>query len=123
MCIRDRPKKEKQEEPAEEKPKKPNIFKTFYANQGMDLSLIPISDSICLYSVRTDCSDSYLISPQANPRSEPVSYTHLDVYKRQTQSFYKISEEIYKQAAAAQQAAGGAQQNPGACLLYTSRCV
>ena len=29
-----------------------------------------------------------------------------------TQSFYKISEEIYKQAAAAQQAAG--------CLLYTS---
>ncbi|MDY3896244.1 MAG: molecular chaperone DnaK, partial [Candidatus Fimenecus sp.] len=31
-----------------------------------------------------------------------------------TQSFYKISEEIYKQAAAAQQAAGGAQQNPGA---------
>ena len=37
--------KEKQEEPAEEKPKKPNIFKTFYENQGMDGVIKLVKDS------------------------------------------------------------------------------
>ncbi len=37
--------KEKQEEPAEEKTKKPNIFKTFYENQGMDGVIKLIKDS------------------------------------------------------------------------------
>ena len=45
FSIYPKPKKEKQEEPAEEKPKKPNIFKTFYENQGMDGVIKLVKDS------------------------------------------------------------------------------
>ena len=58
-------KKQKQEEPAEEKPKKPNIFKTFYEDQGMDGVIKLVKDSADAVGLMT------------------VSYTHLDVYKRQ----------------------------------------
>ncbi len=45
FSIYPKTKKEKQEEPAEEKPKKPNIFKTFYENQGMDGVIKLVKDS------------------------------------------------------------------------------
>ncbi|WP_261371071.1 acetoacetate decarboxylase family protein [Sphingobium sp. B2] len=42
--------------------------------------------------------------------SEPVSYTHLDVYKRQQWRFRRVRKT-------------GVWCWVGACLLYTSRCV
>ena len=75
----------------------------------------------------------------------PVSYTHLDVYKRQVKNpvsrFWqkqKIKRQYAKAARAAGQTAQGAastakttattarkaaKESKKACLLYTSRCV
>ena len=55
----------------------------------------------------------------------PVSYTHLDVYKRQPQ---KVSEHRHYLLRAWQWPARRATGRPGrpptsTCLLYTSRCV
>ena len=56
------------------------------------------------------------------PRSIPVSYTHLDVYKRQA---YIVARENLGETAAL--VAGSALLTDYvltvACLLYTSRCV
>ena len=63
-------------------------------------------------------SDKKDVEDKLNALKEALKGDNADDIKAKkeelTQSFYKISEEIYKQAAAAQQAAGGAQQNPGA---------
>ena len=64
----------------------------------------------------------------------PVSYTHLDVYKRQAQVHILIigKEQLVKDADLVQNgfaveccAAAGAENAAGLCicLLYTSRCV
>ena len=60
-------------------------------------------------------SDKKDVEDKLNALKEALKGDNADDIKAKkeelTQSFYKISEEIYKQAAAAQQAAGGAQQN------------
>ncbi|WP_141755047.1 hypothetical protein [Burkholderia plantarii] len=62
----------------------------------------------------------------------PVSYTHLDVYKRQVTSMSDASAKAggdldvngTLQAARSLSAiASGTLAEAGACLLYTSRCV
>ncbi|WP_171907385.1 hypothetical protein [Burkholderia plantarii] len=49
------------------------------------------------------------------PGRKPVSYTHLDVYKRQEQGRGAVGGEPFE----AFDVGAGAE----ACLLYTSRCV
>ena len=58
----------------------------------------------------------------------PVSYTHLDVYKRQAQQCVEATQAYMTQLSADHQVA--IRQHQGAldaaiqiCLLYTSRCV
>ena len=55
---------------------------------------------------------------------EPVSYTHLDVYKRQPQD-KALEAEIFRSASVKRCAECGAAFVPRSnrCLLYTSRCV
>ena len=60
----------------------------------------------------------------------PVSYTHLDVYKRQACANEKIpipepnfSAGKVSDAIAKQHVAVNALALPSSCLLYTSRCV
>ncbi len=72
---------------------------------------------------------------------DPVSYTHLDVYKRQTEADYvivgagsagcvlagRLSEDPGAEVAVLE-AGGprlpfGQRRRPRSCLLYTSRCV
>ena len=63
-------------------------------------------------------SDKKDVEDKLNALKEALKGDNADDIKAKkeelTQSFYKISEEIYKQAAAAQQAAGGALQSAGA---------
>ena len=65
---------------------------------------------------------------------EPVSYTHLDVYKRQTWQTramivapvvlgMKVGDSSSKQGLASSQLCDEICERPIACLLYTSRCV
>ena len=51
-----------------------------------------------------------------------VSYTHLDVYKRQEEDWVKI-KETEAAIEAILFAMGGSVELPRICLLYTSRCV
>ena len=58
--------------------------------------------------------------------SEPVSYTHLDVYKRQTDDIYTTVEKMREAGVAFLDTPDTYfdvidQRIP--CLLYTSRCV
>ena len=54
-----------------------------------------------------------------------VSYTHLDVYKRQTQAdvqpYFSVTSQAVQQLGMRQAVTHAAQ--PKGCLLYTSRCV
>ena len=53
----------------------------------------------------------------------PVSYTHLDVYKRQDQGHYGLTTGVQpKGIQGVQRLLGGLVQGE-ICLLYTSRCV
>ena len=52
----------------------------------------------------------------------PVSYTHLDVYKRQAEDHAEEIEEALKGADMVFVTAGEGG-GTGTCLLYTSRCV
>ena len=65
---------------------------------------------------------------------ESVSYTHLDVYKRQIRFCGRPPAQTGKPRAATEDRGGGPQSLggeqglattalPSACLLYTSRCV
>ena len=59
---------------------------------------------------------------QATADTRPVSYTHLDVYKRQAQRrahFIRLALAVDRHAAVALLGAGVLEP----CLLYTSRCV
>ena len=62
-------------------------------------------------------------------RIEPVSYTHLDVYKRQPLSFglYNFEDECILRRFHSKIKRNNAQTNVYlyvyTCLLYTSRCV
>ena len=49
-------------------------------------------------------------------RADSVSYTHLDVYKRQVARFFRTLPETVRQDVRG-------PPSVGACLLYTSRCV
>ena len=78
---------------------------------------------------KNQCADS---SPAARAAPIPVSYTHLDVYKRQhgdcaaTYACGEISEEAKKLIQVTQQSfwEGIKMARSGCrCLLYTSRCV
>ena len=66
------------------------------------------------------------------PRADPVSYTHLDVYKRQhllpargvlTVEPLQQQRQGYHVLVCADKHLGGEILLPEACLLYTSRCV
>ena len=50
-----------------------------------------------------------VVNEEAN---NPVSYTHLDVYKRQRQAIIGVDEDEFDQ-----------KPRNSRCLLYTSRCV
>ena len=52
----------------------------------------------------------------------PVSYTHLDVYKRQVYVSPELAEKIKKQIIASEELRRK-HDLPYICLLYTSRCV
>ena len=62
---------------------------------------------------------------------EPVSYTHLDVYKRQAKAALEIVKENLKQSKNRVADFSNLERNGlmakndllKACLLYTSRCV
>ena len=66
-------------------------------------------------------------------RDEPVSYTHLDVYKRQdrkkakerahSREGLKKATDIVDELIATIRACKGGMAEAKACLLYTSRCV
>ena len=53
----------------------------------------------------------------------PVSYTHLDVYKRQSQSSSRAIWDSASSAAVGKGIPKGGANYPITCLLYTSRCV
>ena len=54
----------------------------------------------------------------------PVSYTHLDVYKRQAYSYgEKNREKLYKEFVTRLKQKDYQDWLYGTCLLYTSRCV
>ena len=53
----------------------------------------------------------------------PVSYTHLDVYKRQAQRMAVLCERSISSVWMFSVYVGGQEQGALGCLLYTSRCV
>ena len=66
------------------------------------------------------------VIPYAMSRIQPVSYTHLDVYKRQAlhrQADRRRGGQRHLQHRAGRQAAGRLGGHLQGCLLYTSRCV
>ena len=56
-------------------------------------------------------------TPAARARAQPVSYTHLDVYKRQQKDLELVHESI------AEIKEVNLTTRLTVCLLYTSRCV
>ena len=64
-------------------------------------------------------------SPKMNDRIFPVSYTHLDVYKRQRQDLLIASDRCIENDFALGMTIGadGFAPEHATCLLYTSRCV
>ena len=62
----------------------------------------------------------------ATINTETVSYTHLDVYKRQVQDAILATggeTPAASDAASSEAAAASGEADSTACLLYTSRCV
>ena len=56
--------------------------------------------------------------------ADPVSYTHLDVYKRQIYLLREGMLELFATRGLAQEAVHVTRMGVGeGCLLYTSRCV
>ena len=65
-------------------------------------------------------------APYAHTEQGAVSYTHLDVYKRQEQGALYLSEQaetLIKQDFLKADRSNGAHTERPICLLYTSRCV
>ena len=54
-------------------------------------------DAVCKWVFTQKCG--ILHTGLIDKAHSAVSYTHLDVYKRQTQLFYKMSEKLYQQQA------------------------
>ena len=52
---------------------------------------------------------------------KPVSYTHLDVYKRQ--KVLSVTDTINGYDSITEEVLVTDEVDPGTCLLYTSRCV
>ena len=76
-----------------------------------DLLLLP---ALVALTVRCIPADVW-----ARSRERSVSYTHLDVYKRQV----CLPADDLPQGAVHQDGGGGELPEKGGCLLYTSRCV
>ena len=96
------------------------------SNQDIRLSLIHIFILISvillsIFMLRRISDNIYVMKPKWSIKKEPVSYTHLDVYKRQGNPGSAFGQGCNRT---------GADRNRkdsslwySGCLLYTSRCV
>ena len=80
-------------------------------------------DGVCGWGVRTLGYTEFLTLPRSSP---PVSYTHLDVYKRQELGYPLVSNvdrNIWELRTIYQGNQYRILFSIVSCLLYTSRCV